>query len=301
MKSRDLITVRALTAPAALLSRAAAARADAPAEPDDEPTTLQADNVMVLRFSAFGAWYEINSWYEGRFLERVLPGAFTKTIAERGDRVKILFNHGMDFFIGDKILGVPEVLEERSDGAYAEVPMLDTSYNRDLIPGLAAKGYGSSFMFNVLDELWNYEPEPSEYNPEGLPERSVLQVRLFECGPVTWPASHAATAGLRSLGMTDWYGEQLRSRDRDRHEVLVRSFTDFRDKHGLRTPGGEAARADVDPVRDEPSGTAPQGAADSPTDAPDTPVVHHASGLTPSQRDAHLRAQRYPFLIKEAS
>ncbi|MGW5259682.1 HK97 family phage prohead protease [Microbispora sp. NPDC004025] len=302
MKSRDLITVRALTVPAALLSRAAAAQAADPAERGDQ-STLRADGdaqVMVLRFSAFGVWYEINSWYEGRFLERVLPGAFTKTIAERGDRVKILFNHGTDFFIGDKILGVPEVLEERSDGAYAEVPLLDTSYNRDLIPGLAAKGYGSSFMFNVTDELWNYDPEPSEHNPDGLPERSILQVRLFEAGPVTWPASHAATAGLRSIGMTDWYGEQLRSRDRDRHEALVRSFTDFRDKHGLRTSGGEAARADADPVRDEP-GTAPQGAADSPTDAPDTPVVHHASGLTPSQRGARFRAQRYPFLTKEAS
>jgi len=275
-----------------------------PPELNSHRPILRADGdaqVMALRFSAFGIWYEIDSWYEGRFLERVLPGAFTKTIAERGDRVKILFNHGMDFFIGDKILGVPEVLEERSDGAWAEVPLLDTSYNRDLIPGLRAGGYGSSFMFNVTDELWNYDPGLSAHNPEGLPERSILQVRLFECGPVTWPASHAATAGLRSIGMTDWYGEQLRSRDRDRHEALVRSFTDFRDKHGLRTSGGEAARAAMDPVRGEPSGTAPQGAAGSPTDAPDTPVVHHASGLTSAQRAARLRALRYPFLTKEES
>ena len=299
---RDLITVRAFTAPVDLLTRAAAVVENEPREADAyAETRAEGDSsVMVLRFSAFGAWYEINSFYEGRFLERVLPGAFTKTIAERGSRVKILFNHGMDFFVGDKILGVPETLEERADGAYAEVPLLDTSYNRDLIPGLAARGYGSSFMFNVTDELWNHEPEANDHNPEGLPERSVLQVRLFEAGPVTWPASHAATAGLRSVGMTDWYGEQLRSRDPDRHEAIVRSFTDFRAQHGLRTSSGEAARAVADPVRDEPSDTALQGAADSPTDAPDTPVVHHASGLTPSQRAARLRAQRHPFLIKES-
>lgn len=293
---RDLITVRAFTAPVSLLSRAAAVvEGHEPPETGDARATVRAEDdttVMVLRFSAFGAWYEIDSRYEGRFRERVLPGAFAKTIAERGDRVKILFNHGMDFFVGDKILGVPSLLDERADGAYAEVPMLNTSYNRDLIPGLEANGYGSSFMFNVTDELWNHAPEPSDHNPEGLPERSILQVRLFECGPVTWPASHAATAGMRSIGMTDWYGEQLRSRDPDRHDAIVRSFTDFRAKHGLRTSSGEAARAVEDPVLDEPSDTALQGAADNPTDAPDTPVVHHASGLTPSQRNARRRAMR---------
>ncbi|HEY9375028.1 MAG TPA: HK97 family phage prohead protease [Streptomyces sp.] len=297
---RDLITVRAFTAPVDLLPKSA----DHQPPEGDERAEVRAESgnpVMVLRFSAFGAWYEINSYYEGRFLERVLPGAFSKTITERGDKVKILFNHGMDFFVGDKILGVPETLQERGDGAYAEVPLLDTSYNRDLIPGLSARGYGSSFMFNVTDELWNHEPEASSHNPEGLPERSILQVRLFEAGPVTWPASQAATAGLRSVGMTDWYGEQLRSRDPDRHEAIVRSFTDFRAQHGLRTASGEAARAAEDPVLGALSGTAPQEAATNPTDAPDTPEVHHATGLTHPQRDARMRVQRYPFLSKEAS
>lgn len=301
---RDLITVRASAAPVSLLSRAAAE-----AEPQDggqpEPRAGGAGEVMVLRFSAFNTWYEINSWYEGRYLERVLPGAFTKTIQERGDRVKVFFNHGYDFQIDEKILGVPELLEERSDGVWAEVPMLDTSYNRDLIPGLRAGGYGSSFMFNVVDELWNHEPEPSDANPEGLPERSILQVRLFECGPVTWPASHAATAGMRSevAGLTDWYGEHLSRRDAGRHEVLVRGFNDFRAMHGLRTSESEAVPPAADPQQpvDERQDTAPEGAATTPTDAPDTPEVHHATGLTPSQRDARLRAQRYDFLTKEAS
>lgn len=297
MKSR-LITVRASSAPVALLERAAAADLD---PGSDAQVRAAADSqVMVLRFSAFGVWYEINSWYEGRYLERVLPGAFTKTIVERGDRVKIFFNHGFDMYIDEKILGRPDILEERTDGVYAEVPMLDTSYNRDLIPGLRIGGYGSSFMFNVLDELWNYEPEPSDHNPDGLPERSILQVRLFECGPVTWPANEAATAGMRSIGMTDWYAEQLRSRDQGRHDALIRPFTDFRAQHGLRTVDSEAAPAAVEPVHDG-LGTALPPAATSPTDAPDTPVVHHATGLTPSQRTARMRAQRYPFLAQEAS
>ena len=46
----------------------------------------------------------IDSW-EGQFVERIAPGAFTKTLEERGDRVKVLFNHGFDPSIGDKPLG----------------------------------------------------------------------------------------------------------------------------------------------------------------------------------------------------
>lgn len=305
---KRLVTVRGSSTPIGLLARAAAMAADH-AGVGPEAAAVRADgaggDVLELRFSAFGVWYEVSSWYEGRFLERVMPGSFAKTIDERGDRVKILFNHGMDFFIGDKVLGVPETLEERSDSPYAAVPMLATSYNADLIPGLRVGAYGSSFMFNVLDDHWTYEAEKSEHNPEGLPERSIYELRLFETGPVTWPANQAATAGLRSASLTDWYSEQLRSRDLDRHEFLARSYTDFRAQHGFRTLADEAAPPVVipvpEPVDDQQRDTTPTGAANSPTDAPDTPVVHHATGLTPSQRTARMRAQRYPFLAQEAS
>jgi HK97 family phage prohead protease len=244
--------------------------------------------VMTVRFSAFGEWYTVDSWFEGKFLERTAHGAFAKTIQERSSQVKVLFNHGMDFHIGDKVLGVPSLLEERNDSPYAEVPLLDTSYNRDLQPGLAAGAYGSSFMFNVLRETWNEEPGRSAHNPDGIPERTITEVRLLEFGPVTWPANPAATSGLRSG--TDWYAERIRSRSPERYEALAERFTDFRAQHGLRTPDADAAR----------TGTSADGAA-IPTDAPDTaPAVHHSDGLSPSQRAARLRELRYPFL-KEAS
>ncbi len=53
----------------------------------------------------------INSW-EGRFVEKIAPGAFKKTLSESRDRVVALFNHGMDPSIGDKPLGRFQVLEE---------------------------------------------------------------------------------------------------------------------------------------------------------------------------------------------
>ena len=53
----------------------------------------------------------IDSW-EGRFVERIAPKAFARTLEQRGDKVKVLFNHGFDPSIGDKPLGKPEVMRE---------------------------------------------------------------------------------------------------------------------------------------------------------------------------------------------
>lgn len=196
---------------------------------------------LFVRFSPFNTPYEVNSWWEGRFIEHTEPGAFRKTISEskRADgtfSTKVLFNHGGDLNIGDKVLAVPDTLAEvKSDdyhGPELEGDLLDTSYNRDLLPGLRKSAYGSSFMFEVIRDSWNHEPEPSDDNPEGLPERSIQEVRLFEAGPVTWPASPTASAGMRNSMVgrcgTDGWMERLQTRNARRYEDLVRSFEAFR-------------------------------------------------------------------------
>lgn len=149
--------------------------------------------------AVFNTWTTINSRMEGHFLERFAPGAFAKTISERGDKIKVLFNHGQDPSVGDKVLGPIRSLEEDEAGLRYEVPLLDTSYNRDLIPGLDAGLYGASFRFSVMREDRNDRPKRTEDNPDGIPERTVAEARLAEFGPVTFPAYPTATAGLRSL------------------------------------------------------------------------------------------------------
>lgn len=197
---------------------------------------------MFVRFSPFNTAYEVNSWWEGRFIERTKPGAFRKTISEskRADgtfSTKVLFNHGGDLNIGDKVLGVPdqmaEVNTDKYHGPELEADLLDTSYNRDLLPGLKRGAYGSSFMFEVIRESWNNEPEPTDTNPDGLPERTIEEVRLFEAGPVTWPASPTASAGMRSVHLvgrcgTDAWMERLQNRNTHRYNDMVRSFEAFR-------------------------------------------------------------------------
>jgi HK97 family phage prohead protease len=177
---------------------------------------------MDVRFSALGNWYEINSFWEGRFLERVDPGAFTKTIKENRANIRVLFNHGFDPQIGEKVLGEIADLREDADAAVGVVSLFDTSYVRDLLPGLRAGVYGSSMRMVVVKDEVNNKPGVSEGNPDGIPERTIKEISLREFGPVTFPANPLATSGVRSE--TDTYYEQLRSRDPHRVDELARSL-----------------------------------------------------------------------------
>lgn len=132
----------------------------------------------------------IDSW-EGRFIERIAPGAFAKALKERGDRVKVLFNHGFDPSIGDKPLGKPRTMREDKTGLFVEVPLDATSYNRDIVASLRSGALdGQSFRFSVTREEWE--------EGEGLPVRTLREVKLYEFGPVTFPAYEATTAGVRA-------------------------------------------------------------------------------------------------------
>ena len=244
------------TQPSLEVVRAVASTARARKSDDDGAMPL-----MEVRFSVFGEWYEIDSLWEGNFLERTERGAFAKTIEESAAQVKVLFNHGFDPAVGQKVLGVTESLAEEDDSPVGMVRLFDTSYVRDLLPGLEAGVYGSSFRMRVIRDEWNKNPERSDYNPRGLPERTIKEVRLFEYGPVTFPANPASTAGVRS--MTDAYIEGMRSLD----PMWVDEQTRARD---LRRTSPDRAAGD---------------AANTP---PPAPAESHPGGLTPAQRRERL-------------
>jgi HK97 family phage prohead protease len=171
-------------------AEAAAFRADAE---DGDGRTLYG------HFSVFDTWYEVNSAWEGNFLERIAPGAFARTISERGAQVKALYDHGHDPQLGNKPLGAFRELREDKTGGYYEIGLIDTDYNRDfIIPAARAGLLGASFRFRVRAEQWVDQPTVSKHNPKGIPERTITDTDLYELGPVTFPASEAATAALRS-------------------------------------------------------------------------------------------------------
>jgi HK97 family phage prohead protease len=243
------------------------------AAPEDTAATeTDVLGVMDVRFSPFNTWYEIDSFWEGRFLERTVPGAFKRTINQHNDpnsahNMKTLFNHGMDLHIGDKLLGDIADLREEADSPVSTVNLWDTSYNRDLLPGLKRGSYGSSFMFRVTKESWDNDPGQSDHNPEGLPERTIKETSTMEAGPVTWPASPTASAGMRCASATDAYYEHLARRDPQRVERMRDRITALRSNR--LAPGARPADALA-------------------THEPDDSAPSRSIGLTPAARRRRL-------------
>jgi HK97 family phage prohead protease len=239
-------------------------RADDPAADDTGPLAT-----VTIRFSPFNSWYRIDSLFEGRFLERTVKGSFKRTIDLNVKNMRVLFDHGYDPQIGNKPLGPIESLEEKSKGPEGKVPLMRTSYNADLLPGLEAGVYGSSFRFQVIKDEWNDEPGRSDYNPDGIPERTIKEVRLMEFGPVTFPANPAATAGVRS--MTDELYERLRDRNPEQYEDLRSRAV------ALHRPASAMSTAEREAL-----------AGSTGTDS----AARHSGGMSARER----RALMFPFL-----
>lgn len=206
-----------------------------------------AGRTMVGHFSVFDTWYEVNSMFEGHFLERTASGAFNETIGTDRSNVKVTFNHGYDV-LGDQVLGNIDVLREDDTGPYYEVPLF-RSVPDLIVEGLEAGVYGSSFRFRVTGEEWDDEPGESSHNPKGIPERTITKVRLMEFGPVTFPANPDATAGVRS--MTDDYYERLRDRSPSQFEAACRAAQIPTGRPDTRSAGGGGAN-DTSEVSPDP-------------------------------------------------
>ena len=204
-----------------------------------------ADGTVTLdiTFARFNIWNEIDSFFEGRFMERVAPGAFAKTVAERGDQVKVLFNHGHDV-LGDIPIGRSVDITEEKEGPVGEVELFDSPDVARILPAIRAGSLGASYRFRVLQEEWDKDPDASDHNPAGLPERTIKEVQLFEFGPVTFPADEGTSIGVRSI--TDRYRQR-------------RPAGDYRtpppSSHPLDTTAADAVTADVragDPTNEPP-------------------------------------------------
>ncbi len=124
----------------------------------------------------------------GGFVERVAPGAFAKTIQEAD--IRGLFNHDVSLVLGRNTIATLD-LEEDKLGLRYEITPPDTQSARDLV-ALIERGdiSGSSFSFRTIDDEWGV-------TEQDFPVRTLKEVKLFDVGPVTFPAYLDTEAGLR--------------------------------------------------------------------------------------------------------
>ncbi len=119
-------------------------------------------------FSGYGAVFD-NVDSGGDIIE---PGAFTKTLAEGWERVKILALHN-DCWLP---IGRPIELREDVNGLWISARVSDTTMGRD-IKVLLKDG--------VLNELSiGYDPVIFDYDENGI--RHLREVKLWEVSVVTW-------------------------------------------------------------------------------------------------------------------
>lgn len=134
---------------------------------------------------AFGGWF-------GKIVERIMPGAFDRTILE--DDVRGLFNHCPDYVLGRNKAGTMKLSVDEIGLQYEIVPP-DAGYARDLMASLARQDItGSSFAFDITKQMW-IEPEDGTEDPV---IRELHEIKLWDVGPVTFPAYSGATAGIRA-------------------------------------------------------------------------------------------------------
>jgi uncharacterized protein len=191
-----------------------ALRAD-PEGGEDDGYTLDGYAAVFRRTTIIDSW-------EGRFREQTMPGSMRKSFRENPP--KIQFDHGQHPLIGSIPIAALLKAEEDADpdlapdGGAHVIGSLFRNWLvepvRDAIRERAVNGM--SFRFGVVRERWE-DPDGkivrsekllAEYMErtwwEDVPDeelwtRSLLEVKVPELGPVTWPAYAETSVAVRSL------------------------------------------------------------------------------------------------------
>ena len=138
------------------------------------------------------------------FREKIAPGAFAETIKE--DDIRALFNHDSNYVLG-RNLSETLSLKEDDTGLWIEVDPPDTNYARNLIQSIERGDItGMSFAFRTITDSWNIVED------EDI--RTLEKLKLYDVGPVTFPAYPETDAAVRSYEKAQKSGLLTRSTPR---------------------------------------------------------------------------------------
>lgn len=125
----------------------------------------------------------------GGFRERIVPGAFAKTIRDGGTK-KAYWNHNSDRVLGSTKAGTLTI-EERDDGLHFEIT--PPSWAGEHVESIERGDVDQmSFGFRTVKDRWHKDEE-------GKVIRELVEVQLFEVSPVASPAYPQTDAQVRSI------------------------------------------------------------------------------------------------------
>jgi HK97 family phage prohead protease len=207
----------------------------------------------------------------GGFRERIVPGAFTKTLKD-GSVKKSYWNHNYDEVLGSTKAGTL-TLEEKDDGLYFEITPPSWA-DRHLETIKRGDVDQMSFGFYTVKDRWAKDEG-------GKITRDLLEVRLIEVSPVSMPAYPQTDAKVRSI------------EPRRLQELIAQAENDLIDDKGREEL--RAALADLrglvethhsEPDQGHHSNDEPDPGTTRETDDP--PKEHEEAGTTIDERIGDL-------------
>jgi HK97 family phage prohead protease len=126
------------------------------------------------------------------FIERIAPGAFSKTLRERKRDIRLYVNHDSNLVLASRRSGTLRITEDEV-GLRVEADLPETTAGRD-IRELMRTGVVDKMSFG-----FQVDRRGDKWSDDGM-ERVLTSVRLFEVSIVTgFPAYEQTTAAVRSL------------------------------------------------------------------------------------------------------
>lgn len=137
----------------------------------------------------YAAVFNSNSENLGGFIERINPGAFSRSLSSSSN-IHAYWNHDSNFVIGSTRSGKLALAEDSKGLTFKLNPVRLTDGQLDAIRDGDMK---MSFGFRVAPEgdAWDLKPE--------VALRTLLDVDLFEVSPVSRPAYLDTSAAVRAL------------------------------------------------------------------------------------------------------
>jgi HK97 family phage prohead protease len=144
------------------------------------------------KIGGYAVLYNVDTTIGNWYIERIAPGACTKTIMEND--IRCYFNHDPSLILGRKSSKTLRISED-SRGVSFECDLPNTDYAGNLRESISRGDVsGCSFSFRSIKEEYQWAKMKSE-----MDRITLREIKLYELGPVTVPQYESTTVGLRNM------------------------------------------------------------------------------------------------------